>query len=213
MESVLTELKDGSVDVTGGTMHYVEKGSGPALVLVHGYAPISTWRVWEANIDALAGTRRVIAVDLPGYGESDRSEGRPSDFGEWFSVYALNVHELISWLDIGPVALVGLSAGGGASLMLASQWPLDVERLILVDSAGSQTAERWGSIEAHTLLVWQKEDQIVPVEEGEKLAQAIPNSRLEILEGNAAGIDPHDWHWSQALNPDRFNEVVLDFVS
>ena len=52
-----------------------------------------------------------------------------------------------------------------------------------------------------------------PVSAGKTLAAAIPNSRLEILEGNSAGIEPHQWHWSQALNPGRFNDLVLWFLS
>lgn len=210
MGTIVSDLKDGTVEVTGGRMHYVEKGAGDPLILVHGFAPISSWKVWNANIRALSTQRRVIAVDLPGYGDSTGE--RSTDFGQWFSTYSHAVHDLISALQLAPASLCGLSAGGAACLTLTTKWPAEVDRLVLVDSAGGEAAERWRSIEQPALLVWQQEDAIVPVEQGHKLHEALPNSRLEVLQGNAAGIDPHEWHWSQALNPDRFNELVLEFL-
>ncbi len=213
MTTAIPELTDGAVEISTGEMHFVEKGSGAPVILVHGYAPISSWRVWQANIDALATVRRVIAVDLPGYADSAiPPEGKPTDFEEWFSTYARCVHELIESLELAPAAVCGLSAGGAACLTLAVKWPDDVERIILVDSAGSQALERWRGLQKPALLIWQREDRLTPLPEGRKLHEAIPGSRLEILEGNDAGIEPHDWHWSQALNPDRFNRLALEFL-
>ncbi|HZT96005.1 MAG TPA: alpha/beta hydrolase [Chloroflexota bacterium] len=214
MTTEARSLKRNDIDVRGGRMHYVEKGTGDPVVMIHGYAPISSWRVWNANIDELSTNNRIIAVDLPGYGESSGPEGGiPSDFGEWFWINARAVHDLIHGLDLGPVTLCGLSAGGAASLLLASEWPKDVARLILVDSAGSQQTERWQGITVPTLIVWQKEDRLLPLDEhAPKLQAAIDGSTLEVIDGNPAGIEPYDWHWPQALNPARFNQVVAEFL-
>ncbi len=215
METEARGLKRQNIDVRGGRMHYVEKGTGEPIVMVHGFADISSWRVWDANIDTLAANNRVIAVDLPGYGESTGPEGGvPTDFNEWFWVNARAVHDLIHGLDLTSVTLCGLSAGGAASLLLVTEWPDDVSRLVLVDSAGSQEADRWKSIDIPTLIIWQKEDKLLPLEEhGRKLQTSLSKSKLEVVEGNAAGIEPYDWHWPQALNPDRFNQLVADFMT
>ena len=75
----------------------------------------------------------------------------------------------------------------------------------------SATARK--SIQVPTLMFWQREDRVVPLEQGERLHSAIAGSRLEVFEGNAAGIDPHDWHWAHALNPERFNELASAFLA
>jgi len=215
MDMTTTErkLRDGTVSATESTVHYVEAGTGDPVILVHGYADFSTWRVWEANVADLSAERRVIALDLPGYGESEfRGRDKPVDFLDWFETYAQILYDVIYGLDLGPAALCGLSAGGCASLLATTKWPNDVSKLILVDSAGSQAADRWAAIQQPTLIVWQREDKLISVGQGQILREAIPNSRIEILEGNGAGIEPHQWHWPQALNPERFNQLALEFL-
>ncbi len=213
MSATITGLSEATIDVERQPVHYVEKGSGPPVILVHGYAPISTWRVWESNIDALAEGSRVIALDLPGYGESPApGSGPPADFGAWFAAHAQTLAAFAAALGLEKTRVCGLSAGGGAGLLLTTQSPSLVERLVLVDSAGSEQADRWRSIAVPTLIVWQREDKLLPLQHGEKLAAAIPEARLEIVEGNAAGIEPYDWHWPQALNPYRFNHLVGEFL-
>ena len=56
--------------VNGIRMHYVESGSGPLVVLLHGFP--SSWYCWRHQIEALAGSYRVIAPDLRGYNETER---------------------------------------------------------------------------------------------------------------------------------------------
>lgn len=206
-------MRDGFAQVDGATVHYVELGQGTPLVLVHGWGPGSTWRVWEANMEALATHHRVIAVDLPGYGESP-APGAPahSDPDTFSAQYARYIGALVDSLALAPVALIGLSAGGGIALHVASRRPDSVDRLVLVDSSGSAAGERWRTIVMPTLIIWQREDEVIPLADGEALHRAIAGSRMEVLEGNAAGGDDHRYHWPQALNPDRFNELVNGFL-
>src|SRR4051812_50074003 len=55
---------------------YVRRGSGPPLVLVHGIG--SQWQMWEPVLDRLARERDVVALDLPGFGDSPPLPGTPS---------------------------------------------------------------------------------------------------------------------------------------
>ena len=59
-------IEEKNIKLPGGDVHYAEAGQGDPVVMIHGYAPISSWHVWDANIPAIAGVRRVLALDLPG---------------------------------------------------------------------------------------------------------------------------------------------------
>jgi pimeloyl-ACP methyl ester carboxylesterase len=117
------------VTVDGARMHYVERGDGPLVVLVHGLADDA--RTWNAAIEALSGNYRVIAPDLIGHGRSDKPplNYRAGTFAHFLS-------KLLDELRIERATFVGNSLGGWASLLVALSEPHRVERLILVDSAG-----------------------------------------------------------------------------
>jgi len=123
--------------VAGGSLSYVDIGEGesPPVVLIHGLG--GQWRNWLENIPALAQQRRVIAPDLPGFGESDMP-------GEDVSVsgYARAVDALCAHLGLGPAVFVGNSMGGFVAAELAVEFPERVERLVLVDAAGMVPATR-----------------------------------------------------------------------
>ena len=60
------------VETRGIKLHYVSGGSGPPVVFVHGFG--STWKMWEPALKAFAAKHRVIAIDLPGLGQSEPSK-------------------------------------------------------------------------------------------------------------------------------------------
>lgn len=110
--------------------HYIRKGNGKPLVLIHGI--FSSSFVWRKNIDELSKHFDVIAVDLRGYGYSDKpADGR---YGrEDFRQFVLDFMDAIK---VDRAILVGHSWGGGIALDLALQHPDRVEKLILIDSIG-----------------------------------------------------------------------------
>ncbi|HXG79137.1 MAG TPA: alpha/beta hydrolase [Methyloceanibacter sp.] len=113
-------------------LYYREAGSGPPLLLLHGFGA-STF-TWRKIAPALAETHRVIAVDLKGFGQSDKP------FDERYSVVdqAELVAELIEEKDLRELTLVGHSFGGGVALLLALEANGRLEgriaRLVLIDS-------------------------------------------------------------------------------
>lgn len=110
-------------------VHYLEAGQGPVLVLVHGLG--SSAEVWRDSMRRLARGYRVVALDLPGYGKSDKPR---ADYSIEYHAAALN--DFIDALGAGKVALVGNSMGGWISAIIALNHPEKVSHLILVDSAG-----------------------------------------------------------------------------
>ncbi len=120
-----------TIDALGTTLAYDEAGQGgvPA-VLVHGLGG-GRWS-WDANLPALAASRRTIALDLAGHGES----AKPSiDY-----TIATHVEILLGFLDavrIDRAFLVGNSMGGLVSLTAALQRPDRVLGLVLANAAGA----------------------------------------------------------------------------
>ncbi len=116
-------LKDNTV------VHYLDAGQGPVLVLVHGLG--SSSEDWRDSIRYLARGYRVVALDLPGYGKSDKPR---SDYSIEYHVAAVN--DFIDALGAGKVALAGNSMGGWIAATAALNNPDKISHLVLVDSAG-----------------------------------------------------------------------------
>lgn len=118
-------------EVDGARLHYLDEGSGPALVLVHGFAG-STFS-WRAAVPELAKEFRVIAVDLPGFGLSDRRRG----IGYGHERHAARLLALLDLLGIERAAFAGHSMGGAVVQRLAARAPERAERLLLVGSVSA----------------------------------------------------------------------------
>ncbi len=110
-----------------GSLHYADHGSGPTLLLVHGFPLDHT--MWQGQLDGLSKSHRVIAVDLPGFGQSFVPAGEVTivRFADW-------VAEFIDVVGLaGPLTVGGLSMGGCIALQFALRHPAKLNRLILCD--------------------------------------------------------------------------------
>jgi pimeloyl-ACP methyl ester carboxylesterase len=121
--------------IDGRSASYVDigEGDGPPVVLIHGLS--GQWQNWLENIPRLARERRVVAVDLPGFGCSEMPVERIS-----IPAYARWVRAVCDHLGIDCAAVVGNSMGGFIASELAIQFPGHVDRLVLVSAAGITTA-------------------------------------------------------------------------
>ncbi|HSM51106.1 MAG TPA: alpha/beta fold hydrolase [Thermoanaerobaculia bacterium] len=107
----------------------VERGAGEPLVLLHGFgASAASWRL---VVPALAETRRVIALDLHGFGYTERPRERAAYTPEGQAALVL---ALLDHLGIERADLAGHSYGGGLALLLAARHPERVRALVLVDT-------------------------------------------------------------------------------
>lgn len=117
------------LDIEGIELHWAEQGEGRPMVLLHGLC--DSHRSWSRVASALAGSHRVLALDLPGHGLS----GRPD------ASYALawHAHVVGAWLEalgLEDVDLVGHSYGGGVAQQLLLEHRRRIRRLALVSSGG-----------------------------------------------------------------------------
>ena len=117
-----------SVDLDG-PVHYVEWEGPPerTFVLVHGLG--GSLLSWLAVAPGLARHGRVLALDLPGFGRTER-DGRRSRVSDLRATVSGFVHEVAG----GPVVLVGNSMGGGISMLEAALEPEAVQALVLSNS-------------------------------------------------------------------------------
>jgi pimeloyl-ACP methyl ester carboxylesterase len=118
------------VKVEDRWMNIVDIGEGPIVLMVHGLS--GCWQNWLENIPHFAKDHRVIAMDLPGFGESEMPAKDIT-----ISRYADTLDALLTALDITEtVRLVGNSMGGFIGAELAIRYPQRIERLVLVAAAG-----------------------------------------------------------------------------
>jgi len=108
------------------TIHYWRQGTGPAVVLLHGFPLDAT--MWRAQLDGLSARWTVIAPDLRGFGKS-----RPASP---FTIEDLadDVHELLAQTGVLPCVVGGLSMGGYVSFAYARRHGADLRGLLLIDT-------------------------------------------------------------------------------
>jgi pimeloyl-ACP methyl ester carboxylesterase len=123
---VETSLRD--VAAHGARIRFEEAGSGPPVLLLHDL--LSSRLEWRGVVDALAPRHRVIACDLPGFGESEKPP--PSRYAYTLDAFAESICDLAGALGLGRVSVCGHGLGGSVALALAARHPSVVERLVLV---------------------------------------------------------------------------------
>jgi pyruvate dehydrogenase E2 component (dihydrolipoamide acetyltransferase) len=111
--------------------------AGPAdaadtIVFIHGLG--GSQSTWASVLGDFAETYRIVAVDLPGHGGSDKPEADAADYT--IAGLAAAIGEVIEQRDLAPAVLVGHSLGGAAALQLTLDRPKLVRALALVNSAG-----------------------------------------------------------------------------
>jgi 2-hydroxy-6-oxonona-2,4-dienedioate hydrolase len=122
------------VKTASWNIHINEAGSGQAVFLLHGSGPGATgWSNFSPNIPFLAQKYHVIAVDMPGWGESDPCTWQQRD-------HSTALAELMDALGIEKATVIGNSMGGGTTIRFGYEHPDRVIRLITMgSSSGART--------------------------------------------------------------------------
>ncbi|MFC5834208.1 alpha/beta fold hydrolase [Nonomuraea insulae] len=115
------------VPVNGIELNVATAGSGPAVLLLHGFP--HTWQVWGEIMAALSGRYQVIAPDLRGFGASTRA-----GTGYDAATLAGDAAALLDALDVPSAAVVGIDAGTAPAFLLALRHPERVRRLVVMEA-------------------------------------------------------------------------------
>jgi pimeloyl-ACP methyl ester carboxylesterase len=118
----------GYVDSGGVKIHYVTKGEGPLLVMMHGFPDY--WYTWRNQIPALAEHFQVVAIDLRGYNKSDKPEGVEN--------YAMpklvaDVKAVVDHFGQSQAVILGHDWGGAIAWSFAMAHPDRTQRLVILN--------------------------------------------------------------------------------
>jgi pimeloyl-ACP methyl ester carboxylesterase len=172
------------VDAEGGVVTGAEAGSGPPILLLHGLG--GTWQYWSRTMELLADSARCIALDLPGFGQSDSPPGG-------FSLDSASDLLAAALRAVGgaPAVVCGHSLGGPLAARFELRHPGAVSRLVLVGPSGLAPAPAWQhralrAVPAYSLLQrsplpW--ESWLLPI-------APLRHAALGLLVDNPSAIDP-----------------------
>src|SRR3954453_20393958 len=268
------------VEIKGRRVNYVDIGEGdmPPVVCIHGLG--GCWQNWIENIPRLAQDRRVVALDLPGFGDSEmpREKISISGYGDFVVEFAraaglrdqvdvignsmggfIAAEEGITHADFA--RRIVLSSAAGISITNLKRRPvLTAARIVaattnvllarteamakrpglrhialgyvfrhpsriasdlayqvmvgtgkpgFLDALDALTdydfRDRLDDVKVPVLLVWGREDNLVPVKDADEFERLIPNARKVILEDTG--------HVAMLERPSTFNDLVVDFLA
>ncbi|HEY5999410.1 MAG TPA: 2-succinyl-6-hydroxy-2,4-cyclohexadiene-1-carboxylate synthase [bacterium] len=225
----------------GRPLAFEERGpaGAPPLLLLHGF--LGSRRDWDPVAAALAGSRRCIAVDLPGHGET----GAPADEGLWTPAGC--VEALAALLkERGGGAVAGYSLGGRLALQLAAEHPKTVTRAVIVSATPGISGEcgrgqrramdegaarrlEGGGLDAF-LKEWYEMALFAPLREHARFPQVLERRRrndprllARSLRQMGAGAQPPQWDALPALRvpllflvgerDQKFTDIAFDAVA
>jgi pimeloyl-ACP methyl ester carboxylesterase len=155
-------MKRGFVDTADGQLHYWTVGDGPPLVLLH-LTPDP--RCFERLMPLLCPFFRVVAIDLPGYGDSDRPPA-PYTTAEQFAAAILRA---VDGLGIDRFSLLGHMTGANLAAEVAALAPERIDRLVLSELVDWASRPEWVGVHAkrfpapdplpdgsHLLAIWNQ---------------------------------------------------------
>lgn len=175
-------------------IHVNEAGVGhdETIILLHGSGPGATgWSNFSQNIPALAEHYRVIAVDMPGWGESDPVTWQERD-------HSTALLDLMDALEIDKATIIGNSMGGGTTLRFGYEHPERVHRLITMGSSSGAPTLMGAAGLTEGLKVLQKGYRQPSFETMKELVQVMTfnsaNATDELIQGRADTVLAHPEH-------------------
>jgi haloacetate dehalogenase len=124
---VSVSLSHHTIEANGIKQHFVEAGSGPPVILLHGFP--ETWYAWRKQIPGLAKQYRVVIPDLRGYGETGKP---PAGYDK--RTMAADIRALMQELGISRAPLIGHDRGARVATRFAKDHPDAISRLGVLDN-------------------------------------------------------------------------------
>ena len=193
-----TKIKSQYLTIQGANIHYLEVGvtTAKTVLFLHGASFSSlTWQeIGSLQLLAEKGYRG-IAVDLPGYGSSQKFSGSTTEF----------LLELIEQLNLKLPILVSPSMSGNYSLPFVANYTDKLGGFVPIAPVSIlQFEQQLKGIRLPTLVIWGSNDRLIPIAQADLLLKLMPNAQKVILE--KAG------HACYMRATDEFHEHLIKFV-
>jgi 3-oxoadipate enol-lactonase len=149
---------DGFINTEHGRIHYLEQGSGPAVILLHSNG--GSAYEYEEMFDELAKSHRVLAWDMPGHGDSE-----PITVHYSVEMYANAVVAFMDALDIESASVLGSSIGGAICVAMGANHPDRIDVLFPVETptrSNETWTNSWPTIEKNYCNPVQSFEQVEP---------------------------------------------------
>jgi len=186
-------MKHETIQANGASFHVVTAGSGPPIMLLHGWPEY--WRTWQPVMERLQDRFTVIAPDFRGFGESDKPEGL------WGAKdHAADVQALLDAMGIGRVGMVGHDVSGAVLQVLARATPDRLAGLFLFDFVYPGIGPRMGTPDRLKEIWYQSFHQI-------DYAPALVGASRDTCRTYIGGILRH---WAHLIG--TFDPVLEDWV-
>ena len=192
LESPVEGISSSEISIGGARLHFLEGGDPRALTVLFLHGGRFTSQTWKelGTLDLLVRRGyRVLALDLPGFGQSEKAEKLPPS--DVLASFATLVAQQ-------PVVVVSPSMSGRFSFPFLARRPSQVTGFVAVAPVEIATyAERLKGSQVPALLVWGENDDVIPLRESKPLLEAMSRSRRVVLEGasHACYLDrPIDFH-------------------
>jgi pimeloyl-ACP methyl ester carboxylesterase len=114
-----------AVVIDGGLVHYEAFGRGRPVLFLHGW--LGSWRYWMSTMEAVSDKHRTYALDLWGFGDSDKSKPRYT-----VSDYIALVHDFVSDMGIRNAPIIGHALGASVALEYAVRYPDSISKVMAV---------------------------------------------------------------------------------
>jgi len=197
------------LDVHGQPVNVIDRGEGDAVVFLHAF-PLQA-AMWDYQLDALDGSHRCIAIDMPGFGESP-APAAPDEAS--MQAWAGLVAGVLDQLGVDAATVVGASMGGYLAMALLRHHPERVRQLVLADSRARSddpgVAQRRSAQQDR--LREGTEVEVLAKETVEGLLSSGSMSRSDLVEyvhALAAGAEVDGWIAALEAMKDRPDSMLL----
>ncbi len=196
-----TTTRSRTISIDGAALHVLEAGprTGGGLLLLHGaWFRADTWKELGTIERAAEAGLRVVALDLPGYGDSEPLA--PSEPPALGPVELLSA--VLECLEMEPVVLVAPSMSGAFAFPFVAAQGERVAGFVPIAPVGMD--EFPGPSEVPALVIWGENDQVLPPDRASRLAECFSEAKTVILSEAR--------HPCYLDRPDRFHEELIEFA-